>query len=106
MQGWFHGYRDTLVKYRLTREGFRHRAGRPDRSALHVFRQAALSSSLPSEIQQSREAGVPRGSIVSARGSLYWISDGPHGVRQFCSAHFARKSCKVERKKGEQYGRE
>ena len=33
----------------LLREGLCHRAGRPDRSALHVFRQEALSWSRPGE---------------------------------------------------------
>src|SRR2546429_4629795 len=40
--------RSTLFPY-TTLFRSRHRAGRPDRSALYVFRQAALSSSLPSE---------------------------------------------------------
>jgi hypothetical protein len=31
---------------------------------------------LPFEIQRRREAGVPRGSIVSTEGSPYRISDG------------------------------
>ena len=78
MQGWFHGYRDALVKCGLLREGLRHRAGRPDRSALHVFRQAALSRSLPGEGHRV----LPGIQTIQDYNLVFWWHDGMY----FCAA--------------------